>query len=201
MRSLVSRVAITAFGALFLVPSAAGDLEEGVEFHVRKDYAKAVTAFERAAARGSVDAQRQLGFMYYHGEGVAQDNERAVALFQTSAEAGDIQSASNLGMMYEFGMGVGQDDSQAASWYRKAAELGDPSSQFRVSIMYYQGQGVARDRVEAAKWWTVAMSQGREWAERFRPSITSAEAKLTPEENAEGKRRAAEWLKAHESKK
>jgi TPR repeat protein len=195
------RLAIAACGALFLIPCLAGDLEDGVKFHERKDYAKAVMAFERAAARGSVDAQRQLGFMYYHGEGVAQDNQRAVALFQKAAEARDIQSASNLGMMYEFGMGVAQDDSRAASWFRKAAELGDPKSQFRVSVMYYQGQGVARDRVEAAKWWTLAMSQGREWEERFGPSVESAEAKLTPEENAEGKRRAAEWLKTHESNK
>ncbi len=194
-------VAIVAFAAQFLMPCLAGDLEEGVKFQQRKDYAKAVVAFERAAAHGSVDAQRQLGFMYYHGEGVTQDNQRATSLFERAAEAGDIQSASNLGMMYEFGMGVRQDDSRAASWYQRAAELGDPGSQFRISVMYYQGQGVPRDRVEAAKWWTIAMSQGPEWAEKFRPSVASAEAKLTPEENAEGKSRAAEWLNARKSKK
>ena len=196
-----AQVAIVALGSLFLFPCLAGDLEEGVKFYERKDYAKAAIVFERAAARGSVDAQRRLGFMYYHGEGVAQDNPRAVALFRKAAEAGDIQSASNLGMMFEFGMGAAQDEALAASWYRTAAELGDPGSQFRVSVLYYQGQGVARDRIEATKWWTLAMSHGREWAERIRPSVESAEAKLTSDELAEGRRRAAEWLKAHDSKK
>ena len=195
------RAAFGAICVLFLIPCFASDLEEGVKSHERKDYAAAVSAFGKAAANGNAEAQRRLGFMYYHGEGVPQDSKRAVALFAKAAGAGDIQSASNLGKMYEFGMGVGQDDGRAASWFRKAAELGDPASQFRLSVMYYQGQGVARDRVEAAKWWTLAMSQGREWAERFRPSVESAEGKLTPEENAEGKRLAAEWLKAREERK
>lgn len=198
---MTRRAALGAICVLFVIPCFASELEEAVKSHERKDYAAAVIAFEKAAANGNVEAQRRLGFMYYHGEGVPQDNKRAVALFEKAGGAGDIQSASNLGKMYEFGMGVGQDDSRAASWYRNAAELGDPTSQFRVSVMYYQGQGVARDRVEAAKWWTLAMSQGREWAERFRPSVESAEAKLTPEENAEGRRRAAEWLRTRAERK
>jgi TPR repeat protein len=189
------RVALGAICVLFLTPCFASHLEEGVKSHERKDYAAALSTFGKAAATGNAEAQRRLGFMYYHGEGVPQDNKRAVALFEKAAVAGDIESASNLGKMYEFGMGVGQDDNRAASWYLKAAESGDPTSQFRISVMYYQGQGVARDRIEAAKWWTLAMSHGREWAERFRPSVDSAEGKLTPEENAEGKRLAAEWLK------
>jgi len=155
--------------SLFLVPSFAGDLEQGAA------------------------AKRRLGFMYYHGEGVPQDDKRAVALFEQAAEAGDIESAANLGKMYEYGMSVVQDDARAAQWYRKAAELGDPTSQFNASIMYYKGRGVERDVVEAAKWWTLAMSHGDKWKATFWPSIESAEAKLTPDEIAEGRRRAAEW--------
>jgi len=151
--------------------------------------------FPCAAADGNAEAQRRLGFRYYHGEGVKQDNAQAAALFEKAAAAGDVESASNLARMYEFGMGVTQDDNRAAEWYRRAAELGEPSSQFRLSVMYYQGQGVARDRVEAAKWWNVAMAHGGEWLERVRASIESAEGKLTPEEISEGKGRAAAWLK------
>jgi TPR repeat protein len=95
--------------------------------------------------------------------------------------------------MYEYGMGVAQDESRAASWYRKAAELGDPVAQFSASVMYYKGQGVPQDRIEAAKWWTLAMAKGGEYAEKMRPSVESAQGKLSTEEIAEGKRRAAEW--------
>ena len=195
------RAAIGAFWALFVVPCFAGDLEEGVRFHERKDYAKAVSAFQKAAVKGNVEAQRRLGFMYYHGEGVSQDNKRAVTLFEGAAEAGDIQSAANLAMMYEHGMGVMQDDKRAAKWYGKAAESGDRGAQFNASVMYYKGQGVAQDRIEAAKWWTLAMMKGGEFAERIRPSVESAERKLTPEELAEGRHRAAEWIKARETRK
>lgn len=87
------------------------------------------------------------------------------------------------------------------AWYLTAAELGEPNAQFSVSVMYYKGQGLPKNRVEAAKWWTVAMSHGPEWDKRFRPSVESAEAKLTAEENVEGQRRATEWLTAHEAKK
>jgi len=188
------RAAAGVLSALFLVPCLAGDLEDGIRFHENKSYAKAAASFRQAAARGNTEATRRLGFMYYHGEGVAQDNKRAVDLFEQSAAAGDVVSASNLAKMYEFGMGVTQDDARAAAWYEKAANMGDPMSQFNASIMYYKGQGVARDRAEAAKWWTLAMMQGGPFAETVRRSVESAEAKLTPEEIAEGKRRADQWV-------
>jgi TPR repeat protein len=195
-----SGAAMGIFGALFVASCFAGNLQEGIKFHERKDYSKAVVAFGKAAANGDMEAQRRLGFMYYHGEGVAQDNQRAVALFETAAKAGDVESARNLGTMYEHGMSVEQNDALASSWYTVAAELGEPNSQLAASVMYYKGQGVTRDRIEAAKWWNIAMSQGPKWERRIRPMVESAEAKLTAEENAEGKRRAAEWIKARGAK-
>ncbi len=163
-----SRCALVAV-ALIAMPSLAGDLEDGVKL-------------------------RRLGFMYYHGEGVRQDDKRAVELFEKAAEAGDVESTFNLGKMYEYGMSVAQDDARAAGWYRRAAELGDPAAQYNASIMYYKGQGVPLDRIEAAKWWTLAMMSSGEFAARIRPSVESAEGKLSAEEIAEGKRRAAEWV-------
>jgi uncharacterized protein len=195
------RTGVGAFLALFVVTCLAGDLEDGVKFQERNDYAKAASAFQKAAAKGNIEAQRRLGFMYYHGEGVAQDNKRAVTLFEKAAEAGDIQSASNLAKMYEFGMGVEQDYKRAVAWYRTAADMGDPASQFAASVMYYKGEGVTRDRIEAAKWWTLAMTKGGDFAETIRSAVESAEGKLAPEEIAEGKRRAADWLKAREARK
>ena len=187
--------------AFIVLPCLAGDLEDGIRAHDRRDYVRAAGAFQKAASRGNAEAQRRLGFMYYHGEGVAQDNKRAVTLFESAVAAGDVESASNLAKMYEFGMGVEPDEKRASAWYRKAAEMGEPAAQFTTSVMYYKGQGVERDRVEAAMWWTIAMSHGGRFAESIRVSVESAEGKLTPEEVAEGRRRAAEWTKAHGAKK
>ena len=186
---------------LFLHPCFAGDLEDGIRFHERNNFAEARASSQAAAAKGNAEALRRLGFMFYHGEGIAQDNQRAVTLFEKAAMAGDIQSAANLGKMYEYGMGAAQDEKRAAFWHQRGAELGDPDSQFNTSVMYYKGEGVARDRVEAVKWWTLAMMKGGEVAERFRPSVESAEEKLTPPEITEGRQRAAEWIKAHKSRR
>lgn len=194
--------AVGILALLVVAPSYAGDLERGIQLYETKQYAKAAIAFEMAADNGNAEALRLLGFMYYHGEGVSQDNKRAESLFVKSAIAGDVQSASNLAKMYEFGMGVEQDDARAAEWYRKAADMGDPVSQFGASIMYYKGQGVPQDRAEAMKWWTLAMSHGGEWtrwAEAIRPAIESAQGKLTVEEITEGRNRADVWSKVHKS--
>ncbi len=180
--------------------SFAGNLEEGLKAHEQKHYAVAMRAFEKAVQTGNSEASRRLGFMYYHGEGVAQDSKKAVALFERAAMGGDARSAANLGTMYEYGMGVEQDDIRAAAWYRSAGELGDPQSQLVTSITLYQGKGVAKDRVEAAKWWTIAMKNGPTWEARFRPTIESAEAKLTIDELTEGRRRASEWIAARVAK-
>jgi len=89
-----TRATIRVLSLLLAAPCFAGDLEDGVRLSDQKRYAASVTAFERAAAGGNTEAQRRLGFMYYHGEGVAQNNQRAVTLFETSARGGDILSAS-----------------------------------------------------------------------------------------------------------
>jgi TPR repeat protein len=102
--------------------------------------------------------------------------------------------------MYEYGIGVELDLARAAKWYRMAAELGDHYAQFFASVMYYKGEGVPRDRIEAAKWWTLSMTKGGRWADNIRASVESAESKLTPDESAEGKRRASQWQLAHETK-
>ena len=139
--------------------------------------------------------------MYYHGEGVTQDNKKAVNLFEMAALAGDRESAANLAKMYEFGMAVELDLARAVKLYLKATEMSDRFSQFSASVMYYKGEGVPRDRVEAAKWWTIAQMDGGRWAENVRVMVESAEAKLTPEEMAEAKRRATAWRLEHGAQK
>jgi TPR repeat protein len=54
-------------------PAVAGDFEDGVKFVESKDYARAISSFRKAAARGDAKAQNNLGVIYYKGEGVAQD--------------------------------------------------------------------------------------------------------------------------------
>jgi TPR repeat protein len=97
--------------------------------------------------------------------------------------------------MYETGQGVAQDYKQAVYWYQKAADAGDTFAQFDLGRIYEAGQeGVAMDYVEAHKWWNIAASNGEERARKSRDTV---ERLMTPEQIAEAKKRANEWMKAH----
>ena len=145
------------------------------------------------AKDSAADASRKLGMRYYRGEGVPLDYDKAVLHLGRAVEQGDAEAANILGKMYEFGMGVKEDEALSAKWYVAGSELNDPASQFHASIAYYKGAGVTKDRAQAAKWWTLAMAHGEWFRKRYLPTIESAEATLTPDELAEGRRMAAEW--------
>ena len=50
------------------------------------------------------------------------------------------------------------------------------------------------DYVEAHKWWNIAAAGGEERAKKSRNIV---ERLMTPEQIAEAKRRASDWMKAH----
>ena len=77
------------------------------------------------ALMGNADAQTNLGFAYYNGEGVEQDYAEAVEWWRLAAEQGDAVAQYNLGYAYRNGEGVEQDFVEAVKWWQMAAEQGD----------------------------------------------------------------------------
>lgn len=76
------------------------------------------------AQAGDVDAQYNLGIMYYHGEGIAKNHDEALKWFHLSAEQGDAEAQFNLGFMYGRGEGTGKDHRASMEWFQKAASQG-----------------------------------------------------------------------------
>jgi uncharacterized protein len=76
------------------------------------------------ADQGDVDAQYNLGIMYYHGEGVAKDIDKALHWFQMAAEQEDADAQYNLGLMHGKGEGTGKDHRKSIQWFKKAADQG-----------------------------------------------------------------------------
>jgi hypothetical protein len=147
-----------------------------------------------ASPAGESSPLRREAYAYYKGEGVKQSTPHALELFEKAAHAGDAESAYDLGKIYEYGMGGAKPDAaRATSWYRMAAELGHRRGQFETSIAYYKGQGVAVDKAEAAKWWTLAMKPDDDYGRLVWANVQSAQAKLTADELADGRRRAEAW--------
>ena len=66
---------------------------------VSKDSTKAVELFQKSAEQGNVDAQNNLGVMYYAGEGVPRDEAKAKQWFKKAAAQGNADAQANLDAM------------------------------------------------------------------------------------------------------
>jgi hypothetical protein len=109
---------------------------------------------------GDAGAQYQLGYMYYHGDGVRRDYSQAEFWYRNAAEQGDPDSQLKLGGLYHFGRGVPQDSAEAFAWSMKAAEQGKSDAEFFIAACYTAGWGVAQDDAQAVVWLRKAAEQG-----------------------------------------
>lgn len=145
----------------------------------------------REAENGDVKCQHNLASSYKLGEGVQQDFAEAAKWYRKAAEQNDAGSQSGLGVCYANGEGVAQDYAEAVKWYRKAAEQNFTPSQYNLAQHYKDGAGVPKDICEAYKWLVLAAKRNNRLAE----DVTKTEGMMSPEEIAEGTRRANDWLK------
>jgi uncharacterized protein len=169
------------------------DFQDGVDAYKRQDYKTAYKLFLQLAEQGVIEAQYNLGQMYYEGQGVPQDYQEAVRLYRLSAEQGYAKAQYNLGVMYDEGRGVPQDYQEAVRLYRLSAEQGHASAQLNLGYMYGNGQGVPQDYVSAHMWFNLSGSNGLKDAVENRDII---EKRMTPsqiEEAQEMARNRRNW--------
>ncbi len=116
----------------------------------------------RNAAELSSDAQAQalLGWAYYSGWGVSQDDTEAARWFRAAADQGNALGQSGLGFLYAEGRVFDQDHAEAARYWRLAAEQSDAGAQRMLGAAYYAGVGVDQDYAKAAQWLLLAAEQG-----------------------------------------
>ena len=98
-----------------------------------------VKAYIKAAERGDVAAQCNLGVCYYNGDGVMPSDEKAAYWFTKAAEQGYAYAQFALGACYEYGKGVSKDCQKAISWYRKAMKQGHTDAKERYDALCRQG--------------------------------------------------------------
>lgn len=120
------------------------------------NYAEAMRQFQRCADAGFSPCIRNIGLLYYGGDGVKRDQRRAREYLKRAAELHDEHAAQFLGLMHELGQGGLQDYSEAAHWYWRAAELGNADGQWALGRLYETGRGVEQSLVEAYKWINIA---------------------------------------------
>ena len=169
MKCIITVLATT----LFLVFSqlAAQDFDKGLKAHDAGDYNTAVREWRPLAEQGNVEAQYNLGFLYYNGQGLTQNSAEALKWYRLAAEQAHGDAQLNLGAMYRNGQGVPEDFVKAAKWYRLAAEQGNAIAQDNLGILYYFGDGVIQDNLIAYMWTNLAFENGAPEAETRRDFI------------------------------
>ena len=123
-----------------LFTGACGDTTSGIgelgrvqymistHYVVPEDYVEAVKWYRKAAEQGDADAQSNLGYMYYKGQGVPQDYAEAVKWIRKAAEQGHADAQVGLGWMYFEGRGVPKNYVAAYGWFSVAAASGNGSA-------------------------------------------------------------------------
>jgi TPR repeat protein len=132
-----------------------------------KDYADALSLYQKAADQGDAHAQHYLGWIYQNGFGVTQDYTKAMTWYRLAADQNYADSDANIGWMYENGLGVAIDFPEAMKWYRLAAAQGNALAQNEIGVLYANGSGVPKDYVEAIKWFRFAAAQSWPAAENW----------------------------------
>ena len=112
--------------------------------------------YQKAAQQGMGEAQFALGYYYYKGVGVEQDNRQALTWFYAAAKAGIANAQYMIGLFYQQGVAVSKDLKMAAYWYNQAALQGMENAQLMLGLMYAQGQGVPHDNKVAYAWFNLA---------------------------------------------
>ena len=110
---------------------------------------------------------RELGDMYFYGNGVSRDCREAERWYRRSAEQGNAYAQNRLGELYvenPLGCFIKKDDSEALKWFLLSASQGLADAQFNMGMMYQYGYGVRVNLEEAVRWYRLCAKQGNQAA-------------------------------------
>lgn len=110
-------LALATILSLAFTQVTAQDYNKGLKAYKAGDFVKAFKEFKPLAEQGNVDAQFEVGFAYYYGQGVLKDYAKGLKWSQMAAKQGNRKAQSILGSIYADGKGVLKDNLTAHMWY------------------------------------------------------------------------------------
>jgi TPR repeat protein len=120
---------------------------------------EAISAYRKAADKGSTSAMVDLGVLLANGSGVPTDQAEARKLFERAAEAGNPRGVANLAAL-SGGGGAPADPAAARALLAKAAETNSAEAQYQLGLMAAEGTGGPKDDVAARALFEKAAAQG-----------------------------------------
>ena len=139
---------------------------------VKQDYKKAMEYYTQSANQGYIEAQSELGVIYYN----KQDYKQAIEYFTLSADQGDLKAAFNLAFILYKGELVEQNDFEARKWFTLVSDHGFLIAQYILGMMYYRGEGGPKDYYEAWKLFTLSAEQGHPEASQIMELLNQNES-------------------------
>ncbi|MBU3004177.1 SEL1-like repeat protein [Paraglaciecola arctica] len=112
------------------------------------------------AEKGIATQQYNLGYSYFHGEGVDQDKEKGMYWLNKAAKGDSAAVHYKIGRLYETGEIYPQDNKKAFEYYLLSAQSGDPYGTVNLSVMYLEGKGVKQNIDEGIAWAEKAAKRG-----------------------------------------
>ena len=153
------KIVVCLFVSLaFVTSSAYANYDAGLAAYKKNDYATAIKEWRPLADQGKADAQYNLGFCYYNGQGVPQNYKEAIKWFRMAADQGHGDAQYALAGMYMSPDSL--DYGEAVKWTRKAADQGVAEAQISMGNFYSSGIVFPKDNGEALKWLHKAADQG-----------------------------------------
>ena len=110
-----------------------------------EEYEQAVEILRKAAKLGGSYAQYLLGYCYFNGQGVEEDEEEAMKWWRVAAENGDDQA------MFELAECLYDEDEheEAFDWFVKAKDAGNEDAWYYLGWYYFTGEGPVYDEQKA----------------------------------------------------
>lgn len=116
-------------------------------FGTGKDMDRAFELFKKAAEKGDINAQYNLGRLYKTGAPNQKiDFDKAITWFKRAAANGHQRATYSLGYLHYKGLGVPQDYKKAVAWFSKSS---DPMAIHFLGLSHYQGYGVPANKEKA----------------------------------------------------
>ena len=139
------------------------DAEVGLALlcEAKGNYMQAHGIMKKAAKRGCVTAQSNLGITYSRGNPcVKQDYYEAAKWMTKAAKQGEPEALSNLAGLYANGLGVQKNIAKALKLWEESANKNYAPAQTNLGFVYFLGNIVRKDYAQAESWLLKALWNG-----------------------------------------
>lgn len=123
-----------------------------------KSFVEAVKWYRKAAEQGHAEAQFNLGYCYYLGIGLIQDEAKGLRWYRKAAEQKYTIAQYKLGIRYY--LGLTRRKTECIKWLHTAAGQGLVVAQYFLGTCYQHGEGVVQNHTESIYWYRKAAEQG-----------------------------------------